>query len=134
MQYLLNILKVLIAVFVPGFIALWLFTTFVPGFSSQHRWLVPLIGALCAEYGREVIYRNHLDQYRERSILHYTTVREKARYIAVLAASLIIMGLIIELVQDWVVLGLLATVLLLVAILISNRRKPTTRARSNPVG
>jgi len=133
MGYTLNILKVLAAMIVPGVIYVWLVSTFAPGFSDAHPWLTPIVAALCVIYGQEVMCRNDLEKYRNNSILRYSTKREKMRFIALLAGSFIIMGLLMEVVRDSLALVVVSISIIVLIVVIGNLQKRKANHHGTPV-
>lgn len=132
-RYTLNILKVLAAIFIPGAIYVWLVSTFAPGFSDAHPWLTPIVAALCVLYGQEVMCRNDLEQYRNSSILRYSTKREKIQFIALVAGTMIIMGLVIEAVRDTVALAGVSVSGIVLIVTIGYLQKRRASHHSTPV-
>jgi hypothetical protein len=132
-RYTLNILKVLAAIIIPAGIYVWLVSTFAPGYSDKHPWLTPVIAALCVIYGQEVMCRNDIDKYRNNSILHYSTKREKIQFIVLLAGSLIIMGIVMEIVRDPLALAIMGISVIVVLMVIGNIQKRKASQQSTPV-
>jgi O-antigen/teichoic acid export membrane protein len=133
MRYTFNILKVLAAIIVPGAIYVWLVSTFAPGFSDAHPWLTPIVAALCVIYGQEVMCRNDLEKYRNNSILHYSTKREKIQFIALLTAMLIIMGLAMELIRDTAALAIVSVGVIAAIVAVSYFQKRKANRHSTQV-